>query len=106
MSANVRRAGATTGQLWPTFLRQPIVYLAVLAFLLYLPPALHAVRLNLDAVEYVDIARRLAAGEGYRLGVKANHFGGTEVLHDGLAERAPLYPLLAAGLLRAGASLP
>jgi len=30
-----------------------------------------------DAIEYLDIARRLAAGDGFMLGIKAFHFGGT-----------------------------
>jgi 4-amino-4-deoxy-L-arabinose transferase-like glycosyltransferase len=86
--------------------RAPAVWLAALAFILYLPPAMAVVQLSPDAVEYVDVARRLLAGEGYTLGVKAYHFGGTEVLHDGLAERPPLYPLLLAGLLGTGIGLP
>jgi hypothetical protein len=56
-------------------------------------------------VEYVDVARRLLAGEGFRLGVKAYHFGGTEVLHHGLAERPPLYPWLVAAILGMGFDL-
>jgi 4-amino-4-deoxy-L-arabinose transferase-like glycosyltransferase len=89
----------------PAALRAPAVWLAALAFVLYLPPALTVAQLSPDAVEYVDVARRLLAGEGYKLGVKAYHVGGTEVLHDGLAERPPLYPLLLAALLGAGLGL-
>ncbi|MFN8637176.1 MAG: glycosyltransferase family 39 protein [Chloroflexota bacterium] len=77
----------------------------VVAFALYLTPALRVVQLNPDVVEYVDIARRLVAGEGYRLGVKAYHIGGTDVLHNGLAERPPLYPLTVAALLGLGFDL-
>lgn len=84
---------------------RPSVALGVLAFLLYLTPALRVVQLNPDAVEYIDIARRLLAGEGYQLGVKAYHIGGTEVLHNGLAERPPLFPLLIAALLGLGLNL-
>lgn len=80
-------------------------WLGLLAFALYLPPAISVLQLQEDAVEYVDIARRLSAGEGYRLGVKAFHAGGSEVVHDGLAERAPLVPLLIAGLLKLGLEL-
>ncbi len=36
---------------------------------------------------FVDVARRLLNGEGYVVGIKAYHFGGTAVLHNGLAER-------------------
>jgi 4-amino-4-deoxy-L-arabinose transferase-like glycosyltransferase len=75
------------------------VLIGLLAFGLYLTPAIRVVQLNPDVVEYVDIARRLLNGEGFRLGVKAYHFGGTDVLHHGLAERPPLFPLLVAGLL-------
>ena len=87
-----------------TWLRPPLV-LGLLAFLLYLQPAVRVVQLNPDVVEYVDVARRLLAGEGYVLGVKAYHFGGTDVLHDGLAERPPLFVWLVAALLAAGAGL-
>ena len=93
----------------PSFERQMSVrasiLIGLLAFALYLTPALRVVQLNPDVVEYVDVARRLLNGEGYRLGVKAYHFGGTEVLHHGLAERPPLFPLLVAGLLGLGLDL-
>jgi hypothetical protein len=79
--------------------RQPAVWSAVLAFLLYLPPAVSVLQLDPDAVEHIDLARRFIAGEGYVLGIKAYHVGGTEVVHNGLDERAPLYPLLAAAVL-------
>jgi hypothetical protein len=82
--------------------RQPAVWSAVLAFLLYLPPAVSVLQLDPDAVEHIDLARRFIAGEGYVLGIKAYHVGGTEVVHNGLDERAPLYPLLAAVVLKAG----
>jgi hypothetical protein len=82
------------------------LWLSVAALALYLPLALRAVQITWDGVEFVDIARSLAAGQGYVLGVKAYFIGGSEVLHDGLNERAPLYPLLIAVLLRAGLGLP
>ena len=50
-------------------------------------------QLNPDVVEYIDIARRLLNGDGYLLGIKAYHIGGTAVLHGGLAERPPLLPV-------------
>jgi 4-amino-4-deoxy-L-arabinose transferase-like glycosyltransferase len=80
----------------------PEVAAGSLAFLLYLPIAARVLILGPDAVEYLDIARRLAAGDGFLLAVKAFHFGGTDVLHHGLAERPPLYPVLVAGLLLLG----
>lgn len=84
---------------------RPSVVIALLAFALYLTPAVRVVQLNPDVVEYVDVARRLLAGEGFRLGVKAYHIGGTDVLHNGLAERPPLFPLLVAGVLGLGFDL-
>ena len=91
---------------WPALFRHRAVWLSGLALLLYAWPALRVVQLSPDAVEYIDIARRLVAGDGYQLGVKAYHFGGTDVLHDGLSERAPLYPLLVAALFGLGVGLP
>jgi len=72
---------------------------------LYAQPAWRVVQLNPDVVEYVDVARRWLAGEGYLLGVKAYHFGGTDVLHDGLAERPPLFVFLVAAVLWLGFGL-
>jgi len=83
-------------------LAQPALWIALLAFVAYLPTAGRVLKLGPDAVEYLDIGRRLAAGEGYLLGVKAFHVGGTDVLHDGLAERAPLFPFTIAALFRLG----
>jgi hypothetical protein len=83
-------------------LLQPALWVALLAFAMYLPTAARVLKLGPDAVEYLDVGRRLAAGEGYLLGVKAFHVGGTDVLHDGLAERPPLFPFLIAGLFLLG----
>ena len=83
-------------------MRQPAPWLAALAFLLYLVPAVSVLQLDPDAVQHIDLARRFVAGEGYVLGIKSFHLGDTQVLHNGLAERAPLYPLLVAAMLRAG----
>ena len=85
--------------------RQPALWLALLAFAFYLPPAVAVIRLSADAVEYVDIGRHLVNGDGYVLAVKSYHFGGTEVVHDGLNERAPLLPLAIAALFRLGLGL-
>jgi 4-amino-4-deoxy-L-arabinose transferase-like glycosyltransferase len=81
------------------------VLIGLLAFALYLTPAVRVVQLNPDVVEYVDVARRLLNGEGYRLGVKAYHIGGTDVLHNGLAERPPLFPWLVTAVLGMGLDL-
>jgi len=77
----------------------------LLTFLVYIVPAIRVLQLNPDVVEYVDVARHLAAGDGYLLGVKAYHVGGTSVLHNGLAERAPLFPLIATPIVWAGLDL-
>jgi hypothetical protein len=83
-------------------LLSPGLLIALFAWGLCLPPALRAVQLSPDMVEYVDVARRLLNGEGYVLGIKAYHIGGTAVIHDGLVHRPPLFPLLLAGLLGLG----
>jgi hypothetical protein len=82
--------------------RQPAFWLALLAFALYIVPATSALKLSPDAVEHLDIARHLAAGQGYTLAIRAYHTGDRRVVHNGLDERAPLFPLLGAVLLKAG----
>jgi hypothetical protein len=89
----------------PGWLTRPSLLIACLTFLVYLTPAVRVLQLNPDVVEYIDVARRLVAGEGYVLGVKAYHVGGTTVLHDGLAERTPLLPLIAAVVVGLGLDL-
>jgi 4-amino-4-deoxy-L-arabinose transferase-like glycosyltransferase len=83
-------------------LAAPEVLIGVAACAAYLPIAARTLILGPDAVEYLDVGRRLAAGDGFMLGIKAFHFGGTDVLHHGLAERPPLFPILIAGLFRLG----
>ena len=82
--------------------RLPSAWLAMLAFVLYLPPAIGVARLTPDGIEFIDIARRLADGQGFVLGLKNFLIGDPRVIHDGLEQRAPLYPLLIAPLLGAG----
>ena len=89
----------------PGWLARPSFLIGLLTRGVYLVPAVRVLQLNPDVVEYVDVARRLAAGEGFLLGVKAYHVDGTAVLHDGLSERAPLLPLIAAGAVRLGLDL-
>lgn len=84
----------------------PAILVAMLAWGLASPSASRVVQLGPDIVEYIDIARRLAAGEGYVLGIKAYHIGGPEVLQDGLIHRPPLYTLLVGGLFSLGFDLP
>src|SRR6186997_198972 len=106
MTATLRRPAARSAT-WVRVLAsvRPSIVIGLVAFALYLTPAVRVVQLNPDVVEYVDVARRLLAGEGFRLGVKAYHIGGTEVLHNGLAERPPLFPLMVAGVLGLGLDL-
>ncbi|MFN8521894.1 MAG: glycosyltransferase family 39 protein [Chloroflexota bacterium] len=57
-------------------------------------------------MEFIDVARRVNDGQGYLLGIKAYHVGGSTVLHQGLDERAPLYVLVISSLLRLGGNVP
>src|SRR5207248_11119974 len=63
-------------------MRQPAPWLAALAFLLYLAPAVSVLQLDPDAAQHIDLARRFVAGEGYVLGIKSFHLGDTQVLHN------------------------
>jgi len=85
-------------------LRPPLL-VALLAIALYLPSSARIVQLSNDMVEYVDIARRLVDGEGYRLGIKAYHVGGSDVVHDGLYHRPPLLTVTIAALFWLGFDL-
>src|SRR6266581_7295516 len=82
--------------------RRPGILLAALAFVLYLPPALGTLQLEWTSVDYIDIGRRFESGQGFLLGVRQPHLGDTTVLHEGLSERALLYPLLVAAVFRMG----
>src|SRR3954447_16348518 len=77
----------------------------LLAWGLCLPSAARVIQLSPDMVEYVDVARRLAGGEGYVLGIKAYHIGGPAVLQDGLIHRTPLFTSIMAGILWLGLDL-
>lgn len=93
-------------QLWVIRLvREPAVWIAAVAFVACLPRALRVLESNGDVAEYIDIARRLVAGEGYVLGIKGYLIGGTQVIHNGLDARAPLYPVFIAALLTLGLDL-
>ena len=78
----------------------PGLLVGLLTYCLYLPSAAAVIQLSPDATEFADVARRFSGGEGYVLGIKAYHLGDTDVIHDGLIHRPPLYPLIVAGLLR------
>lgn len=86
-------------------LLRPPLWVAILTVALYLPSSARYVQLSADMVEYVDIARRLVDGEGYLLGIKAYHVGGSEVVQDGLYHRPPLLTLGIAALLGLGLDL-
>src|SRR5215813_5544956 len=75
----------------------PTLLVALLSLALAYPSASRVVQIGPDIVEYIDIARRLVAGQGYTLGIRAYHVGPPEVLQDGLIHRPPLYTLLVAG---------
>ena len=102
MSVSISPRSGVRASGLPTFAHAPAIWLALLAFVLYLPPAVGVLQLGPDPIDYLDIARRLSAGQGYLLGVKGFHYGATEALHNGLDERPPLYPLFAAAILRLG----
>src|SRR6476660_8063229 len=82
--------------------RWPALWIAALAFVLYVPVAANVLLLGPDPLEYLDLARHVAAGDGYLLSIKAYYFDNSGVIHDGLAERAPLFTYLAAAILRLG----
>jgi 4-amino-4-deoxy-L-arabinose transferase-like glycosyltransferase len=82
--------------------RQPALWIALLTLALYLPSSARIVQLSPDMVEYVDIARRLVAGEGYTQGIKAYHVGSASVVEDGLVHRPPLLTLAIAALFTLG----
>ena len=97
-------ARPTRAARWRAEIGAPIL-VALLAWALMLPSAARVIQLSPDMVEYVDVARRVASGEGYVLGIKAYHIGGPEVVHDGLLHRTPLFTLMMAGLLAPGFDL-
>jgi hypothetical protein len=86
-------------------LRQPLIWIGIFAFALYLPPAVTVLQLGPDTVEFLELGQRLAAGQGYLLGTRSAFYWNTDVLHNGLEERAPLYPFVVAALLRLGLGL-
>ncbi|MCC6178053.1 MAG: glycosyltransferase family 39 protein [Chloroflexi bacterium] len=104
VAAAPTREQAAVGADRPLWRLAPLL-VALLTFTLYAGPASSVVQLSPDMVEYVDVARRAAAGEGYLLGIKAYHVGGTEVIQDGLIHRPPLFTLLVAAVLRLGLGL-
>jgi hypothetical protein len=105
-AARAEHVGGRPGSAW---LRRaavhPALLVALLAWALCLPSAARVIQLSPDIVEYVDIARRLVNGDGYVLGIKAYHIGGSDVVHDGLLHRTPLFTLMMAGMLAIGLDL-
>jgi hypothetical protein len=82
--------------------RWPAAWIALAGFLLYLPIVTTTLQLGPDPIDYLDLGRHLAAGQGYVLAIKAYFFGEPAVVHQALDQRAPLYPLLVALLFRLG----
>src|SRR5438093_980588 len=68
--------------------------LVMVAVAVRLPLALETSYLSPDAVEYMDIARHLAAGQGFTLSIKGYFVDSSAVVHNGLTERPPLYALV------------
>lgn len=96
-------AGALPALAW--VLSRPSLLVGLLAWALYLPAAATVVQISPDVAEYVDVARRVATGEGYLLGIKSYHIAGPDVISDGMFHRPPLFTLLMAGVLALGLPL-
>ena len=67
-------------------------------------PALSVLWVSNDAVEYLDIAKRLACGQGFTLSIKAYHFVPGPLIHYAGYDRAPLFPFLLAAVRLATAN--
>ncbi len=70
------------------------IFLISLAIRLY--PALSAINLSPDAIEYIDQARHTARGETGVLAIKRHYFDHYPVVYSGIDDRPPLFPLIAA----------
>lgn len=74
----------------------PLVLIFLLAIAVRITPALCVQWVSNDSVEYLDIARHLADGQGFTLSVKAYHFLDTPAVHYGGYDRPLLFPALVA----------
>jgi len=73
-----------------------LLSIALMAIAVRIIPALAGTWISNDAIEYLDIARRLVDGEGLTLSIKAYHFVDTAIIHYAGYDRPPLFPLLLA----------
>lgn len=74
----------------------------IIAFLLlvYLPSAAIFFKSAPDAVEYLSLARNIAAGNGFVSDIKYHHFNNLQAIHHARGERPPLFPVAAAPVLK------
>lgn len=91
--AAVRRARATD-RTW----RLVLAAILTLGLAVRLPHVLRTMYLSPDGIEYLDIARHLARGEGYTLSIKAYYVDDSPVIQNGLTIRPPLFSLAIAPL--------
>ena len=69
---------------------------ALAAAVIRIVPAVSTVWISPDAVEYLNIAERLASGDGFTLSIKAYHYVPGPLIHYAGHDRPPLFPLLLA----------
>jgi hypothetical protein len=88
--------------------RKPLLTFALLvavSFAVRLYPAVTAVNLTPDAVEYLDMARQNARGEFGAVSLKRHYLDASPVVYSGNGLRPPLFPLAAGAVLAAGGSV-
>ncbi len=78
------------------------IILTAVSFLAKAPFSAERFRLLPDAIAYANIARHIAAGEGFVSSLKLNYFDSGTVTHCALADWPPLYPLAAGLLMKIG----
>ena len=85
-----------------------LIFAAILlvSFAIRLYPAASALNLSPDAVEYLDEAANTAEGKFGLLAIKRHYFDAYPVIYSGMDDRPPLFPLLAAGVMALGGSIP
>jgi hypothetical protein len=88
--------------------RKPLLTFALLvavSLAVRLYPAVTAVNLTPDAVEYLDMARQDARGEFGAVTLKRHYLDAYPVTYPGNGLRPPLFPLAAGAVLAAGGSV-
>jgi hypothetical protein len=73
--------------------------LVILSLAIRLYPALSAVNLTPDAVEYLDLARHSSRGDFGTASIKRHYMDGYPVVYNGTGLRPPLFPIAAGGVL-------